>query len=146
MNIRIMKKEDYESLYALWLSCTGMGLNDVDDSYEGIAKYIDRNPETSFVAEKDGKIVGAIMAGHDGRRGYIHHTAVSPDHRSEGIGKALVDAAVDALKKEGISKVNLVVFARNEGGNAFWEKIGFTQRFDLAYRNKTLVKMVRHDT
>lgn len=146
MDIRLMKKDDYDAVYALWLSCTGMGLNDVDDSREGIEKFIDRNPETNFVAEEDGKVIGVIMVGYDGRRAYIHHTAVSPDCRHKGVATKLVETAVDAMKKLGMTKVNLVVFSRNEGGNAFWEKMGFTVRTDLTYRNMTLVNMVRHDT
>ena len=146
MTIRLMKIEDYDQVYQLWLSCKGMGLNNIDDSRDGIARYLKRNPETTFVAEDDGKIVGIIMAGNDGRRGYIHHTAVSPDRRHEGIGTGLVEAAMDALKSVGINKVALVVFTRNEDGNAFWEKSGFTSRDDLVYRNKTITEMVRIDT
>lgn len=144
--IRTMRLEDYERVYALWLSCKGMGLNDVDDSREGIARYLARNPNTCFVAEEADAIVGVIMTGHDGRRGFIHHTAVSPDARGRGIGSALVERALAALKAEGISKVALVAFARNEAGNAFWEKQGFTSRGDLVYRNRTLAEMVRIDT
>lgn len=144
--IRGLRAEDYESVYALWLSCKGMGLNDVDDSREGIARYLARNPNTCFVAEKDGAIVGVILSGHDGRRGFIHHTAVSPAARGQGIGSALVERALGALRDEGISKVALVAFAHNEAGNAFWEKQGFTVRGDLVYRNKALAQMTRIDT
>ena len=91
MNIRLMQIEDYDLVYSLWLSCAGMGLNNLDDSRDGIEKYLKRNPETCFVAEDGGNIVGAIMTGHDGRRGTIHHTAVHPDYRKQGIGKALVE-------------------------------------------------------
>ena len=146
MNIRVMTKQDYEKVYALWLSCKGMGLNDVDDSREGIARYLRRNPTTSFVAEAEGNIVGCIMAGHDGRRGYIHHTAVRPECRKQGVGTALVEAALTALRAEGISKVALVAFGRNETGNAFWARQGFSLREDLSYRNRTLVDMIRMDT
>lgn len=146
MIIRTMHIDDYDQLYALWLSCTGMGLNSVDDSREGIARYLRRNPTTCFAAEEDGRIVGAILCGHDGRRGYISHTAVHPDFRGRQLGTQLVDAALAALRAEGIAKVVLVVFSRNEGGNAFWEKMGFTTRPDLTYRNKTLVEMERIDT
>ncbi|MBQ7886799.1 MAG: GNAT family N-acetyltransferase [Clostridia bacterium] len=146
MSIRRMHIDDYDQLYALWLSCKGMGLNDVDDSRAGIARYLTRNPNTSFVFEEADRITGAIMAGHDGRRGYIHHTAVAPDCRQRGIGSVLVNAALDALKREGIAKVALVVFSRNEDGNASWEKQGFAQREDLAYRNRALVQLVRKDT
>ena len=143
--IRLMTLDDYDAVYALWLRCAGMGLNDVDDSREGIARYLRRNPDTCFVAE-DGGVVGVIMAGHDGRRGYVYHTAVDPARRGEGIGRALVHAALDALRREGISKVALVVFSRNEAGHAFWTKMGFTPRGDLVYRNRALVDMVRMDT
>lgn len=145
MNIRVMTVADYDAVYALWLSCKGMGLNDVDDSREGIARYLARNPDTCFVAE-DGGVVGVILAGHDGRRGYIYHTAVHPDARGWGIGSALVQRALAALKACGISKVALVAFSRNEGGNAFWEKQGFKLREDLSYRNLALQDMVRIDT
>lgn len=146
MNIRIMNIDDYKAVYNLWMSCAGMGLNNLDDSEEGIAKYLKRNPDTCFVAEIDGQIVGVILAGNDGRRGYIHHTAVNPQFRNQGIAKALVENALEALKGCGINKAALVVFERNEAGNAFWEKMGFTSREDLVYRNRTLTEMVRIDT
>ena len=146
MEIRNMQLDDYDSIDALWLSCPGMGLNNLDDSREGIAKYLARNPDTCFAAMEQGRVIGAILTGHDGRRGYISHTAVSPAHQRHGIGKQMVNAALNALKEQGINKVNLVAFAHNEKGNAFWEKMGFTQRPDLIYRNRTLVDMVRIDT
>ena len=146
MEIRKMKIEDYEAVYQLWLSCKGMGLNTVDDSRDGIEKFLQRNPDTCFVAEKDGKIVGVIMAGSDGRRGYIYHTAVSPDQRRQGIASKLVDAVMTVLENIGITKAALVVFERNADGNAFWEKSGFTVREDLVYRNKSIAEMTRIDT
>lgn len=141
-----MKIEDYSRVYDLWMSCVGMGLNDIDDSKEGIERFLERNPETCLVAEETGKIIGVIMVGNDGRRGYIYHTAVHPECRKQGIATKLVQTALDRLKSNGISKVALVVFARNEPGNAFWEKQGFIKREDLVYRNQNLVKMVRIDT
>ena len=136
--IRVMTTADFDSLYDMWIHTPGMGLNSTDDSREGIEKYLKRNPTTSFVAEYDGKIIGAIMAGHDGRRGYIHHTAVLPDYRNQGIAKRLVESALDALDKEGINKVALVAFKNNSLGNSFWEKMGFIGRDDLVYRNKNI--------
>ena len=144
--IRQMTPQDYDRVYALWRSCKGMGLNNVDDSREGIARYLARNPNTCFVAEEEGNLLGVIMAGHDGRRGFIYHTSVSPDARGRGIGTRLANAALDALKAEGISKVALVAFTRNETGNAFWEKLGFEARHDLTYRSRALVEMIRQDT
>ncbi|MBQ8510120.1 MAG: GNAT family N-acetyltransferase [Clostridia bacterium] len=145
MTIRPMTIADYDAVYALWMSCTGMGLNNLDDSREGIERFLARNPDTCFVAEEDG-IIGVILTGSDGRRGYIYHTAVHPAHRKRGIGSALVQRTLDALKAIGIHKAALVVFARNADGNAFWEKLGFTVRDDLTYRNLTLTEMVRIDT
>ena len=128
------------------MACTGMGLNIIDDSREGIARYLKRNPNTCFVSEHDRTITGAILAGHDGRRGYIYHTAVNPAYRHQGIGTALVNAALHALANEGIIKVALVAFSRNDAGNAFWERLGFTARGDLTYRNKALRAITRIDT
>ena len=141
---RLMTIADYQQCYDLWLKC-GNGLNDKDDSLEGIDKYLKRNPSTSFVATCDEKVVGVILCGHDGRRGIIQHACVSPDYRRLHIGGKLVNLALEALKKEGINKVLLVAFKKNEGGNAFWEAQGFTLREDLNYRNKALAEMVRID-
>ncbi|MCL2079756.1 MAG: GNAT family N-acetyltransferase [Oscillospiraceae bacterium] len=146
MDIRIMNINDYEQVYALWVSTPNMGLNNLDDSKEGIAKYLMRNPDTCFVAEKKGNIIGVILSGHDGRRGYIHHAAVAENEQRNGAGTALVDAAMSALEREGITKVALVVFDKNEKGNAFWEKYGFIKRTDLVYRNKAIVDLTSIDT
>ena len=146
MTIRKMNISDYEKVYAIWISCKGMGLNNLDDSREGIERFLLRNPETCFVAEADETVVGVIMSGHDGRRGYIYHTAVLPEYRNRGIAAKLVENAMSAMKNAGINKVALVVFDRNEGGNAFWEKMGFAVREDLVYRNKSIAEMTRIDT
>ena len=146
MVIRNFKAEDYDAVYSLWIRTPGMGLNDIDDSRAGIEKYLKRNPRTSFVAEADDEIVGVIMAGHDGRRGFIHHTCVANELRHRGIGARLVEASLDALKNEGVNKVALLVFKQNGGGDAFWEHMGFTSRPDLNYRNKALVDLTRIDT
>ena len=139
-----MTIDDYEEAYDLWIKC-GNGLNDKDDSKEGIEKYLKRNPTTSFVAVEDEKVVGVILCGHDGRRGIIQHACVSPDFRRLGIGSKLVSLAMEALKAEGINKVLLVAFKKNAAGNAFWEEEGFTLRDDLNYRNKALTDLVRID-
>ena len=107
MEIRPMEWTDYQKVYALWLSCPGMGLNDLDDSLEGIGRFLQRNPETCFVAVEGESIAGCILAGTDGRRAYIY---------------------------------------RNQPGNAFWEKMGFTVRTDLTYRNRALTELRRIDT
>ena len=141
MTIRVMTSGDYEQVYVLWTSCAGMGLNTLDDSKAGIGKFLRRNPDTCFVAENDHAIVGAIMVGNDGRRGYIYHTAVHPQYRNQGIAKRLVDCAVAALQSQGINKAALVVFNDNDIGNGFWEKMGFAAREDLTYRNRALAEM-----
>ena len=138
VEIRVMTIADYDGICEVWEN--HRGTNPVDDSYDGLAKYLRRNPTTSFVAEDNGKIVGTILAGHDGRRGLFHHVSVLPEYQKQGIGKMLVDNAMEALEKEGITKVLLVVFKDNDNGNAFWEHLGFTVREDLYYRNKYINK------
>ncbi|MGN1135870.1 MAG: GNAT family N-acetyltransferase [Oscillospiraceae bacterium] len=146
MTIEKMTIADYDEVYDLWINTKGMGLNNLDDSREEIEKFLERNPETCFTAKEEGRVIGVIIAGHDGRRGYIYHTAVLQSKRNKGVGTALVENALAALKREGINKVALVVFDRNENGNSFWERKGFTVRDDLVYRNKALTDIVRIDT
>lgn len=142
-----MTIRDYESVYALWMSTEGMGLNNIDDSKSGIERFLYRNPKTCFVAENEenGLIRGAILCGHDGRRGYIYHLAVNKADRGHGVGRDLVEKALYGLKREGISKVALVVFDKNNVGNSFWESVGFSKREDLVYRNQALVELERID-
>lgn len=131
--IRKMTIEDYEQLYALWRKIKGFAMRSIDDSKEGVERFLHRNPDTSVVAEKEGQLVGAILCGHDGRRGCLYHVCVDPDYRMQGIGTEMVVFAMTALKKEKISKVSLIAFTENDIGNAFWRKIGWTQRLDLNY-------------
>lgn len=138
MLIRVMNETDYESAYALWTETPGMGMRALDDSAEGIAKFLRRNPTTCFIAEENGSLAGVILCGHDGRRGYIYHTAVSEAFRRRGVGTSLANAAMEALRAEGIRKCALVAYRSNELGNAFWERMGFTLRPDLHYRNMAL--------
>ena len=121
-------------------------MNNLDDSRDGIERFLNRNPETCFVAENDNRIVGVIIVGNDGRRGYIYHTAVDQNYRHNGIATKLVNKAISVLKSIGINKTALVVFDRNTVGNSFWEKLGFTVRDDLIYRNLTMVDMIKIDT
>lgn len=131
--IRSMTIEDYPKVQALWRSIRGFGIRSIDDSEEGVRRFLARNPGISVVAEQDGKIVGAILCGHDGRRGCLYHVCVREDHRMQGIGKAMVVFCMEALKKEQINKVSLIAFTRNDVGNAFWKQIGWTKREDLNY-------------
>ncbi|GFP75319.1 Acetyltransferase YpeA [Clostridium fungisolvens] len=133
-----MTIEDYDKVYKLWTNTSGMGMRSLDDSLQGIDKFIRRNPTTNFIAKLENEVVGVILCGHDGRRGYIYHTGVDCEYRGQGIGKALVRAVLGALRKEEINKVALVAFASNDIGNRFWESIGFKEREDLVYRNLSI--------
>lgn len=143
IEIRPVVIEDYDGIYKLWNSTeqSRRALNSVDDSKDGIERYLKRNPTTCFLAYlNDGtkKIVGVILTGHDGRRAIVHHMCVHPDYRRQGIARLLVQKAEDALRKEGISKIFGLVFKDNDAANAFWEQQGYTLRTNLNYRNKSL--------
>ena len=131
--IREMKLEDYEAVDALWMGIKGFGIRSIDDSKEGVARFIKRNPTTSIVAEADGEIVGAILCGHDGRQGCFYHVCVREDLRKHGIGKAMAVAAMKALQEEKINKVCLIAVADNQVGNEFWKSVGWTFRQDMNY-------------
>ncbi len=146
LSLRAMEISDYDAVYALWMQCRNMGFNDVDDSRAGIGKLLRRNPGTCFVALDGEELAGVILAGQDGRRGYIYHMCVREQYRRRGVGALLVRRCLDALRDEGISKAALLVFKRNEDGNAFWEKMGFSLREDVNYRNRELVRLTRIDT
>ena len=136
--IRVMTIDDYDEIFHLWMKIKGFGIRSVDDSREGIARFLRRNPTTSIVAEADGKIVGSILCGHDGRRGCFYHVCVDPEYRMRGIGRSMVVKAMEALRKEEINKVCLIAFTENDIGNAFWNEIGWTKRLDLNYYDFTL--------
>ena len=136
--VRVMTMEDYDQVKELWNSIQGFGIRSMDDSREGVARFLKRNPTTSEVAEEDGKVVGAILCGHDGRRGCLYHVCVHKDYRMRGIGKSMVAFAMEALKKEEINKVSLIAFTKNDIGNAFWKEIAWTKREDLNYYDFTL--------
>ena len=136
--IRAMTLEDYENVHALWMKIKGFAIRSIDDSKEGVERFLNRNPGISVVAEEDGKIVGAILCGHDGRRGCMYHVCVDPEYRLKGIGKSMVVFAMEALRKEKINKVSLIAFTKNDVGNALWKEIGWTGRKDLNYYDFTL--------
>lgn len=140
MIIRTMKIEDYDQVYALWSGIKGFGIREVDDSREGVEKFLLRNPSTCVVAAEAGKVVGAILCGHDGRRGCFYHVCVAAEFRQRGIGQAMADFAIKALKEEGICKVSLIAFKKNTIGNKFWQKAGWTFREDLNYYEYNLAE------
>ena len=136
--IRVMTMEDYDGVKALWMKIKGFGIRSIDDSREGVELFLRRNPTTSVVAVEDGKIVGSILCGHDGRRGCLYHVCVDEEHRMRGIGKSMVVKCMEALREEKINKVSLIAFTKNDIGNAFWKEIGWTKREDLNYYEFTL--------
>lgn len=138
IQIRPMAEADYENVYNLWMSIKGFGIRSIDDSKEGVTRFIRRNPTTSMVAVDADRIVGAILCGHDGRRGYFYHVCVHADYRKQGIGKAMAVACMRALQAEQINKVSLVAFKSNEVGNQFWKSVDWTFREDLNYYDFTL--------
>lgn len=133
IQIRTMTVEDYENVSSLWMTIKGFGIRSIDDSKEGVERFIKRNPTTSVVAEEDGKIVGAILCGHDGRRGTLYHVCVHENYRRRGVGKAMVVFCMEALKKEHINKVSLIAFKSNQIGNSFWHHESWDFREDLNY-------------
>jgi N-acetylglutamate synthase len=133
-----MKKEDYAEAYALWQRLPGIGLSDADSSC-AIGRFLERNPGLCFVARQDGEIVGTCLAGSDGRRGYLYHLAVDPIVRRQGIGQALVEKTLEALKEAKIQKCHIMVFSNNELGLSFWQASGWKLRDDIAILSYDLV-------
>lgn len=136
--IRVMTIDDYEDVYNLWSEIEGFAIRSIDDSREGVEVFLRRNPTTSVVAIEDGKCVGAILCGHDGRRGCFYHVCVKKEYRLRGIGKEMAVFCMNALREEHINKVSLIAFTKNDIGNAFWKEIGWTKREDLNYYDFTL--------
>jgi ribosomal protein S18 acetylase RimI-like enzyme len=137
--IKAMVIEDYNEIINLWKNTEGVGLSGNDDSKKSIKVFIEKNPNTCFVAEYNDEIIGTIMAGNDGRRGHIYHLMVKPEHRKNGLGKKLLEKTEKALKKEGIRKIFLAAFKKNKIGNMFWENNGYKTRKDLHYRDKRII-------
>ena len=106
MLIRTMNISDYEKVYALWMSCKNMGFNNLDDSREGIDRFLKRNPNTSFVALENDEIIGIVLAGHDGRRGYVYHMSVREENRHQGIGTSLVDKCLSAQGMRALTRLH----------------------------------------
>ena len=138
IQIRPMTMEDYEEVFDMWQSISGFGIRSWDDSREGIEKFIARNPGLSVVALHDGRIIGSILCGHDGRRGCLYHVCVRQEYRMLGIGQDMVMCCKDALRNEGINKINLIAFKSNAVGNKFWQKLNWKHREDCNYYEENL--------
>jgi ribosomal protein S18 acetylase RimI-like enzyme len=130
VDFREFRIEDFARARELWESTPGVGLSEAD-SMDNVARFLARNPALSFVAVEHGNVVGTILCGHDGRRGLIHHLAVSSDHRRRGIGRELVRRGLAALCDSGIRKCHLLVFRENAAAQAFWQRIGAEERTSL---------------
>ena len=130
MMIRPMTKEDYDEIFAMWQITTKRALSKADERSQ-IERYLDRNPGMSQVAVVDGKIVGTVLAGHDGRRGFIHHMAVLPEYRRRHIGHRLAEKAIEMITNDGIDKTHIFCYRNNETGQNFWKDFGFKKREDV---------------
>ena len=130
MQIRPMTKEDYDEVFAMWQITTKRALSRADER-DQIERYLRRNEGMSQVAVIDGKIVGTVLAGHDGRRGFIHHMAVLPEYRRRRIGHALAEKAIEMIARDGIDKTHIFCYQNNETGQKFWSDFGFTKRDDV---------------
>jgi ribosomal protein S18 acetylase RimI-like enzyme len=143
LKIRTMTPRDYAAVTKLWRATPGIGLHDVEDSRAGISAFLRRNPRMSFVAFDGAQLVGAILCGHDGRRGALHHLAVVQTHRKRGIGAVLVARCLAALARQQIQKCNIFVYRDNISGQAFWLHTGWKTRDDLALLQKPTVVSAR---
>jgi ribosomal protein S18 acetylase RimI-like enzyme len=130
VRIRLFRIADYAESHALWKRTEGIGLSD-SDSREAVTLFLKRNRGLSLVATARGRVIAAVLCGHDGRRGYLHHLAVAREWRRQGVGRSLVSACLEKLRAEGIPKCNLFLFASNIAGRAFWLNSGWTIRPDL---------------
>ena len=130
VHVRPMRRDDYDDVVALWRGCAGVVLSSADRP-DAIARYLDRNPGLSLVAEETVGVVAALLCGHDGRRGYLHHLAVAPGHRGRGIARCLVERATAGLRQAGIAKCHIFVLRGNPTGLSFWTHLGWAAREDI---------------
>ncbi len=131
--IRLFTILDYDEVFRLWKRTPGVGLRSIDDSRVGIERFLKRNPTTNFVAVEDGLIVGVVLGGHDGRRGYIYHACVDEAYRRRSLGREMMARMTEAMREEGITKLGLICFTNNSKGNEFWHSLGWEHRSDLNY-------------
>lgn len=134
VEISEMQMEDYEEVIALWKKAEGVSLSQADER-QNIGRFLIRNPGMSFVARHNDRIVGAVLAGHDGRRGFLHHLAVASEYRNHGIGRILVEKALARIQAEGIGKCHVFIHVENTTGQAFWQAVGWAERNDLVMRS-----------
>jgi ribosomal protein S18 acetylase RimI-like enzyme len=129
--VRNMTMDDYAKVHELWMNIHKFGIRSIDDSKDGIQRFLMRNPDTSVVAVSNGELIGSILCGHDGRTASFYHVCVKEEFRNQGVGKTMVMHCMKALEKEKVSKISLVAFKDNEVGNSFWKEEGWQKREDL---------------
>jgi ribosomal protein S18 acetylase RimI-like enzyme len=129
--VRKMTMDDYAKVHELWMNIHKFGIRSIDDSKDGIQRFLMRNPDTSVVAVLNGELIGSILCGHDGRTASFYHVCVKEEFRNQGVGKTMVMHCMKALEKEKVSKISLVAFKDNEVGNSFWKEEGWQKREDL---------------
>jgi len=139
MNVQIRKMtiKDYAAAYALWQNLPGIGLSSADKE-DALCAFLAKNPETCLVAEDAGRLVGTVLGGSDGRRGYLYHLAVHPAYQKQGLGKRLAQASLDALRAQGIEKCHIFVLADNQEGLKFWQNTGWELREDILILSRSL--------
>ena len=135
--IRTMRINDYSGALKLWQSLPGIGLSGADKK-EQIQVFLEKNPGNCFVAVKKNEIIGTILGGSDGRRGYLYHLAVNQQQQKQGLGKKLVEECLASLKVLGIQKCHIFVISDNLEGMDFWEKVGWVKRDDILIMSKDL--------
>ena len=144
-----MRPSDYDEVRALWMTIRGFGIRELDDSREEIARFIRRNPTTSVVARRNGRIVGSILCGSDGRQGALYHVCVAREYRRRRIGTRMVGYCMERLREMGINKVSLIAFASNDAGNAFWRQIGWKQSdvnyYEFVLNEKNITRFIGED-
>ena len=145
-----MGEEDYDAVRALWMTIRGFGIRALDDSREDVIRFIRRNPTTSVVAVADGRIVGSILCGSDGRQGTLYHVCVAREYRRRRIGTRMVGYCMTRLREMGINKVSLIAFANNDAGNAFWQQIGWKKSdvnyYEFVLNEKNITRFIGEDS
>ena len=128
--LRSLRDEDLEPLLQFWAGMPGVGLNE-SDTPAGLRIFLERNPGLSLIATDGDAIAGAVLCGHDGRRGYLHHLAVAIPYRRQGLARRMVDECLTGLRRQGIRKCNNFLYDHNADGAQFWSRCGWSRRSDL---------------
>lgn len=137
IDIRAMTIADYPAMISFWQDMPGVGLSSADE-VGPIAAFLARNPGLSFCAWEGDRLAGTVLAGHDGRRGYLYHLAVHPHFRRQGLGRLLVERCLSALQAEGMRKCHIMVYGENTSGLAFWHSVNWHERPEIVIMSRNL--------